>query len=659
MSEARPGDRLEGWKQIAGYFNKDVRTVQLWEKKLGLPVQRHRGGGVWADPNQLKDWDRDTDPALKGVPAEKVQGPETLAPLVDAPPDRPKNLPWKWLLGATSLLMLGALGTAWMSGIRDSPPVPVPFSSDRLFARVAAEGGAIRHIPVGKFPVSVLLHPSRPDLYVLNQSSGNLSVIDADRLEARRPIPIGYLPKTMVLDPAGEYLYSGTQGQGLVRIDVRTGSREVFSHDGLTDGDIRGLAITADGKRLFLAMTFAGLKVMDLPEGTVRTISTVPAPSYLAIDPGGRYLFVSYQSGGPGGWPGHDTIEAIDLNRETPVGSFTRAPFVGGPLTAGTTLWANGLDGCTDNYAAGDRSGCPVIPGRVLYIFRPQDRSLIKALGTPLTEYLGPAAFTPDGLHVFTAGAPARVYHPSGMIEEETYPLQPSQRYQGSAFDVKRRRLYVADDAGSLDVIELPRAPCSASVPGLWNHWPGDGNPNDRKGMINAVTSGGLSYSPGLVGASFNLSSGRIEVRSRKHTSMGFFSGRPGAILFWFKPFSNGGKLAYSGMDGGLAGWTLESKPDGSLRLLMDGVTPITTGPLSPGSWHMVALVRTTSDITLLTDGRVAGSTQAPPEGTVGATSVHWGPVPALIDEILFFEMPLSVQEVQETDRIMRTCLTG
>jgi hypothetical protein len=116
MSEARPGDRLEGWKQIAGYFNKDVRTVQLWEKKLGLPVQRHRGGGVWADPNQLKDWDRDTDPALKGVPAEKVQGPETLAPLVDAPPDRPKNLPWKWLFGAASLLTLGALGTAWTPG---------------------------------------------------------------------------------------------------------------------------------------------------------------------------------------------------------------------------------------------------------------------------------------------------------------------------------------------------------------------------------------------------------------------------------------------------------------------------------------------------------------------------------------------------------------
>ena len=33
-------DRLDSWKEIAAYLNKEVRTVQRWEKSLGLPVRR-------------------------------------------------------------------------------------------------------------------------------------------------------------------------------------------------------------------------------------------------------------------------------------------------------------------------------------------------------------------------------------------------------------------------------------------------------------------------------------------------------------------------------------------------------------------------------------------------------------------------------------------
>ena len=33
-------DRLDSWKEIAGYLKRDVRTVQRWERDFGLPVQR-------------------------------------------------------------------------------------------------------------------------------------------------------------------------------------------------------------------------------------------------------------------------------------------------------------------------------------------------------------------------------------------------------------------------------------------------------------------------------------------------------------------------------------------------------------------------------------------------------------------------------------------
>ena len=34
-------DRLDSWKEIANHLGREVRTVQLWEKREGLPVHRH------------------------------------------------------------------------------------------------------------------------------------------------------------------------------------------------------------------------------------------------------------------------------------------------------------------------------------------------------------------------------------------------------------------------------------------------------------------------------------------------------------------------------------------------------------------------------------------------------------------------------------------
>ena len=46
-----PEDRLDSWKEIAAYLNRDVTTVQRWEKREGMPVHRHlhdRMGSVYA-----------------------------------------------------------------------------------------------------------------------------------------------------------------------------------------------------------------------------------------------------------------------------------------------------------------------------------------------------------------------------------------------------------------------------------------------------------------------------------------------------------------------------------------------------------------------------------------------------------------------------------
>jgi len=54
-------DRLDSWKEIASYLRREVRTVQLWEKREGLPVHRHFHkslGSVFALRSEIDIWKR-------------------------------------------------------------------------------------------------------------------------------------------------------------------------------------------------------------------------------------------------------------------------------------------------------------------------------------------------------------------------------------------------------------------------------------------------------------------------------------------------------------------------------------------------------------------------------------------------------------------------
>src|SRR5438270_591660 len=59
MPTGKQADRLDSWKEIAAYLRRDVRTVQRWEKKEGLPVYRHlhdKLGSIYAYRNELAEW---------------------------------------------------------------------------------------------------------------------------------------------------------------------------------------------------------------------------------------------------------------------------------------------------------------------------------------------------------------------------------------------------------------------------------------------------------------------------------------------------------------------------------------------------------------------------------------------------------------------------
>lgn len=74
LSKDLTGKRLESWKEIAAYLNRDVTTVQRWEKREGMPVHRHlhdKRGSVYAVPAELDAWRR-----TRGLRADEPQKPD-------------------------------------------------------------------------------------------------------------------------------------------------------------------------------------------------------------------------------------------------------------------------------------------------------------------------------------------------------------------------------------------------------------------------------------------------------------------------------------------------------------------------------------------------------------------------------------------------------
>ncbi len=62
---------LNGWKEISGYIQRSVRTVQRWEAQAGMPVHRpaaKQGAVVVAFTDELEAW-------LHGAPSENQPQP--------------------------------------------------------------------------------------------------------------------------------------------------------------------------------------------------------------------------------------------------------------------------------------------------------------------------------------------------------------------------------------------------------------------------------------------------------------------------------------------------------------------------------------------------------------------------------------------------------
>src|SRR5271168_1281784 len=82
-TEKPPEKRLDSWKEIAAYLNRDVTTVQRWEKREGMPVHRHvhdKRGSVYALPEELDGWIQSRSSRLDEAEKQPDAEPPPAAP---------------------------------------------------------------------------------------------------------------------------------------------------------------------------------------------------------------------------------------------------------------------------------------------------------------------------------------------------------------------------------------------------------------------------------------------------------------------------------------------------------------------------------------------------------------------------------------------------
>src|SRR5215467_9037819 len=92
QAESPRGQRLETWGEIASYLGREIRTVQRWEKSMGLPVHRLGGASdksrVFAFRSELDTWWKDHETRANAADSESAASLVAVAP---ATPHRTPN----------------------------------------------------------------------------------------------------------------------------------------------------------------------------------------------------------------------------------------------------------------------------------------------------------------------------------------------------------------------------------------------------------------------------------------------------------------------------------------------------------------------------------------------------------------------------------------
>jgi Tol biopolymer transport system component len=199
-----PEDRLDSWKEIAAYLNRDVTTVQRWEKREGMPVHRHlhdKLGSVYAFRAELDGWARG-----RNLPTAPENGDDALSPSPAAMPALAAgSTPIKWKIVLPLAAVIGALAIGGMLWLRKTeyfwrnPIAGARFQTVADFDGVAEAAAVSRD---GHFVAFLSDRDGQMDVWVTQAGSGefhNLTRGSAPELVNPSVRTMGFSPDSSLI----------------------------------------------------------------------------------------------------------------------------------------------------------------------------------------------------------------------------------------------------------------------------------------------------------------------------------------------------------------------------------------------------------------------------------------------------------------------------
>jgi hypothetical protein len=154
-----PTRRLDGWKAIADYLGRDVRTAQRWRDERGMPVHRvpgGRGGTVFGDRGELDEWlfqtkistgrSNATPPSNGNARADRIS--------TDRAASRRYAPRIAWSVAATVTMIAVGVALKQVGTAQREAPARLELSGNTFIARAADES------PLWSFPLSLKPEPS-------------------------------------------------------------------------------------------------------------------------------------------------------------------------------------------------------------------------------------------------------------------------------------------------------------------------------------------------------------------------------------------------------------------------------------------------------------------------------------------------------------------
>jgi len=165
-------------------------------------------------------------------------------------------------------------------------------------------------VPTGAEPAHVIVLPDGATAYVTNGGDDTVSVIDVAAMEVVATIPVGDYPHGQRPSPDGRFVYVANAKGGTVSvIDTQTNERLADVEVGLTPVQV---AVAPDGSAVYVSLAGENA-VARIDAATLKTTGKVgvgPGPIQLYVTPGGGELVVANQ--GTEEEPG-TTVSIVDL----------------------------------------------------------------------------------------------------------------------------------------------------------------------------------------------------------------------------------------------------------------------------------------------------------------------------------------------------------